>query len=83
MIWHKLRFISHLHNKGSRNQEQYFFFTGTVKNTKDMNNPALNESLKIEIHLGLLTTIATTRKISIPLNWTYLAMKKQETDWQE
>lgn len=41
---HKLRFKSQKHSKDTRNQKNIFFlfFTGTVKNAEDLNNPALN-----------------------------------------
>lgn len=49
-----------------------------LKNLKDLNtsNPALNESR--DIHLGLSTTMATTRNIGIPFSLTDFARKEKK-----
>lgn len=46
-----------------------------VKNTKDLNNPALNGSLYI--HVGISKTMATTIKIGLPLSLTDFAMEEE------
>lgn len=52
-----------------------------VKNTKDLNNPALNGSFYI--HVGISKTMATTIKIGLTLSLTDFAMEeKRERDSQ-
>lgn len=46
-----------------------------VKNTKDLNNPALNGSFYI--HGGISKTMATTIKIGLPLSLTDFAMEEE------
>lgn len=46
-----------------------------VKNTKDLNNPALNGSFYI--HVGISKTMATTIKIGLPLSLTDFAMEEE------
>lgn len=53
----------------------FLFVYVPVKNTQNLNSSALNRSC--DIHLGLSTTIATTRKKGGPLRLTDLARKEK------
>lgn len=53
--------LSQLHNKDTKKKTNiFYFFSVLVKNTEDLNNPALKGSS--DVYLGLSTTMAMTRE---------------------
>lgn len=51
--------LSQLHNKDTKKKTNiFYFFSVLVKNTEDLNNPALKGSS--DVYLGLSTTMAMT-----------------------